>query len=166
MTVFQLIHASFITERGNYMRTNQIYIARDGKSGMHVLVRILAIDDIGRDYLPIDPDDFNKLMMAKSMFSIGRNIPPGAIARVLMETRSPAALHPITPQVRFQVWVKEITPPSSSTTSFPIFRRPISPTDGSNVPVSETAPPLSPRNSAPAHLCLSQVYRGRTSIAR
>jgi len=40
------------------MRTNQIYIARDGKSGMHVLVRILAVDDIGKDYLPIDPDDF------------------------------------------------------------------------------------------------------------
>lgn len=47
------------------MRTNQIYIARDGKSGMHVLVRILAVDDIGKDYLPIDPDDFNKLMMAR-----------------------------------------------------------------------------------------------------
>ena len=40
------------------MRTNQIYIARDGKSGMHVLVRILSVDDIGKDYLPIDPDDF------------------------------------------------------------------------------------------------------------
>lgn len=52
------------------MRTNQIYIARDGKSGMHVLVRILAIDDIGRDYLPIDPDDFNKLMMARDAKSL------------------------------------------------------------------------------------------------
>lgn len=49
------------------MRTNQIYIARDGKSGMHVLVRILAVDDIGKDYLPIDPDDFNKLMMARDV---------------------------------------------------------------------------------------------------
>lgn len=47
------------------MHTDQIYIARDGKSGMHVLVRILAVDDIGKDYLPIDPDDFNKLMMAR-----------------------------------------------------------------------------------------------------
>ena len=28
------------------MHTDQIYIARDGKSGMHVLVRILAVDDI------------------------------------------------------------------------------------------------------------------------
>lgn len=52
------------------MRTNQIYIARDGKSGMHVLVRILAIDDIVRDYLPIDPDDFNKLMMARDAKSL------------------------------------------------------------------------------------------------
>lgn len=52
------------------MRTNQIYIARDGKSGMHVLVRILAVDDIGKDYLPIDPDDFNKLMMARDVRSL------------------------------------------------------------------------------------------------
>ena len=58
------------------------------------------------------------------------------------------------------------SPPSSSTTSFPISRRAISPTDGLNAPVSETAPHLSPRNSAPAHLYLSQVYRDRTSIAR
>ena len=36
------------------MHTDQIYIARDGKSGMHVLVRILAVDDIRKDYLPID----------------------------------------------------------------------------------------------------------------
>lgn len=49
------------------MRTNQIYIARDGKSGMHVLVRILAVDDIGVDYPPIDPDNFNKLMMARDL---------------------------------------------------------------------------------------------------
>ena len=46
------------------MHTDQIYIARDRKSGMHVLVRILAVDDIGVDYPPIDPDNFNKLMMA------------------------------------------------------------------------------------------------------
>ena len=52
------------------MRTNQIYIARNGKSGMHVLVRILAVDDIGTDYLPIDPDDFNKLMMARDARSL------------------------------------------------------------------------------------------------
>lgn len=236
------------------MHTDQIYIARDGKSGMHVLVRILAVDDIGKDYLPIDPDDFNKLMMARDvgslvlaardlgpmhisadilsrrtfipshlqqdiecgfnlippnlesllsecyfdpyaipdeiagmgyraigrtgkkatrelineldLFSIGLNIPPGAIARVLMETRSHAALPPITHQLRFQVWVKGITPPSSSTTSFPISRRAISPTDGLNAPASETAPPLLPRNSAPAPLCLSQGYKARTSIAR
>lgn len=32
------------------MRTDRIYIARDGKSGMHVLVRILAVGDIGADY--------------------------------------------------------------------------------------------------------------------
>ena len=55
---------------------------------------------------------------AKSMFSIGLNIPPEAIAHVLMETRSHAALPPMTHQLRFQVWVKEITPLSSSTTSF------------------------------------------------
>lgn len=29
------------------MHTDQIYIARDGKSGMHVLVRILAVVVIG-----------------------------------------------------------------------------------------------------------------------
>ena len=49
------------------MHTDQIYIARDGKSGMHVLVRILAVDDIGVDYPPIDPDNFNKLMMARDV---------------------------------------------------------------------------------------------------
>lgn len=103
---------------------------------------------------------------AKSMFSIGRITLPGAIARVLMETRSHAALPPMTPRLRFQVWVKEITPPSSSITSFPISRRAISPTDGLNAPVSEAAPDLSPRNSAPAPLCLSQGYKARTSIAR
>ena len=34
------------------MHTDQIYIARDGKSGMHVLVRILAVDDILIDSVP------------------------------------------------------------------------------------------------------------------
>ncbi len=52
------------------MHTDQIYIARDGKSGMHVLVRILAVDDIGVDYPPIDPDNFNKLMMARDVKSL------------------------------------------------------------------------------------------------
>lgn len=52
------------------MHTDQIYIARDGKSGMHVLVRILAVDDIGADYPPIDPDNFNKLMMARDVKSL------------------------------------------------------------------------------------------------
>lgn len=181
------------------MHTDQIYIARDGKSGMHVLVRILAVDDIGKDYLPIDPDDFNKLMMARDVRSLvlaardlgpmhisadilphrifvpshlrqhiehGVNIPPEAIAHVLMETRSHAALPPMTPRLRFQVWVKGITPPSSSITSFPISRRAISPTDGLNAPASEAAPDLSPKNSAPTPLCLSQGYKARTSIAR
>lgn len=95
-----------------------------------------------------------------------KHLPPEAIAHVLMETRSHAALPPMTHQLRFQVWVKGITPLSSSTTSFPISRRAISPTDGLNAPVSEAAPDLSPKNSAPAPLCLSQVYRDRTSIAR
>ena len=52
------------------MHTDQIYIARDRKSGMHVLVRILAVDDIGVDYPPIDPDNFNKLMMARDVKSL------------------------------------------------------------------------------------------------
>lgn len=52
------------------MHTDQIYIARDGKPGMHVLVRILAVDDIGADYPPIDPDNFNKLMMARDVKSL------------------------------------------------------------------------------------------------
>lgn len=94
------------------------------------------------------------------------NYPTGSYRPRLMETRSHAALPHMTPRLRFQVWVKGITPPSSSTTSFPISRRAISPTDGLNAPVSEAAPHLSPRNSAPAHLYLSQVYRDRTSIAR
>ena len=37
---------------------------------MHVLVRILAVDDIGADYPPIDPDNFNKLMMARDVKSL------------------------------------------------------------------------------------------------
>ena len=52
------------------MRTDRIYIARDGKSGMHVLVRILAVGDIGADCLPIDPDGFNELMMARDARSL------------------------------------------------------------------------------------------------
>lgn len=52
------------------MRTDRIYIAKDGKSGMHVLVRILAVGDIGADYLPIDPDGFNELMMARDARSL------------------------------------------------------------------------------------------------
>lgn len=52
------------------MRTNPIYIARDGKSGMHVLVRILVVGDIGADYLPIDSDGFNELMMARDARSL------------------------------------------------------------------------------------------------
>lgn len=111
------------------------------------------------------PDAYSETI-GKVMFSIGLNIPPEAIAHVLMETRSHAALPPMTHQLRFQVWVKEITPLSSSTTSFPISRRAISPTDGLNAPASEAAPSLLPRNSAPAHLYLSQVYRDRASIAR
>lgn len=87
------------------------------------------------------------------------NLPAGA-------TQVHAALPPMTHQLRFQVWVKGITPLSSSTTSFPISRRAISPTDGLNAPASEAAPSLLPRNSAPAHLYLSQVYRDRASIAR
>lgn len=52
------------------MRTDRIYIARNGKSDMHVLVRILAVGDIGADYLPIDPDGFNELMMARDARSL------------------------------------------------------------------------------------------------
>jgi len=37
---------------------------------------------------------------------------------------------------------------------------------GLNAPASEAAPSLLPRNSAPAHLYFSQVYRDRASIAR
>lgn len=72
------------------MRTNQIYIARDGKSGMHVLVRILAVDDIGKDYLPIDPDDFNKLMMARDVRSLvlaARDLGPMYISADVLSRR-------------------------------------------------------------------------------
>lgn len=102
----------------------------------------------------------------RAMLQVSRSRCGPGIARILMETRSHAALPPMTPRLRFQVWVKGITPPSSSITSFPISRRAISPTDGLNAPVSEAAPDLSPRNSAPAPLCLSQGYKARTSIAR
>ena len=37
---------------------------------MHVLVRILAVGDIGADCLPIDPDGFNELMMARDARSL------------------------------------------------------------------------------------------------
>lgn len=72
------------------MHTDQIYIARDGKSGMHVLVRILAVDDIGKDYLPIDPDDFNKLMMARDVRSLvlaARNLGPMYISADILSRR-------------------------------------------------------------------------------
>lgn len=52
------------------MRTDRICIARDGKSGMHVLVRIVAVGDIGADCLPIDLDGFNELMMARDARSL------------------------------------------------------------------------------------------------
>lgn len=73
------------------MRTNQIYIARDGKSGMHVLVRILAVDDIGVDYPPIDPDNFNKLMMArdvKSLVLAARDLGPMYISADILSRRT------------------------------------------------------------------------------
>lgn len=73
------------------MRTNQIYIARDGKSGMHVLVRILAVDDIGVDYPPIDPDNFNKLMMArdvKSLVLAARDLGPMYISANILSRRT------------------------------------------------------------------------------
>lgn len=72
------------------MHTDQIYIARDGKSGMHVLVRILAVDDIGKDYLPIDPDDFNKLMMARDVRSLvlaARDLGPMYISADILSRR-------------------------------------------------------------------------------
>lgn len=52
------------------MSTDRIYIAKDGKSGKHVLVRILAIDDIGANYLPVDSNAFNELMMARDTKSL------------------------------------------------------------------------------------------------
>ena len=73
------------------MHTDQIYIARDGKSGMHVLVRILAIDDIRKDYLPIDPDDFNKLMMARDARSLvlaARDLGPMYISADILSRRT------------------------------------------------------------------------------
>ena len=72
------------------MHTDQIYIARDGKLGMHVLVRILAVDDIGKDYLPIDPDDFNKLMMARDVRSLvlaARDLGPMYISADILSRR-------------------------------------------------------------------------------
>ena len=73
------------------MHNDQIYIARDGKSGMHVLVRILAVDDIGVDYPPIDPDNFNKLMMArdvKSLVLAARNLGPMYISADILSRRT------------------------------------------------------------------------------
>ena len=52
------------------MSTDRIYIAKDGKSGKHVLVRILAIDDIGANYPPVDSNAFNELMMARDAKSL------------------------------------------------------------------------------------------------
>ena len=78
------------------MHTNQIYIARDGKSGMHVLVRILAVDDIGKDYLPIDPDDFNKLMMARDVRSLVlavRDLGPMHISADILSRRTFIPIH-------------------------------------------------------------------------
>lgn len=73
------------------MHTDQIYIARDGESGMHVLVRILAVDDIGADYPPIDPDNFNKLMMArdvKSLILAARDLGPMYISADSLSDRT------------------------------------------------------------------------------
>ena len=47
------------------MSTDRIYIAKDGKSGKHVLVRILAIDDIVANCPPVDSAyDFSLLLLA------------------------------------------------------------------------------------------------------
>lgn len=73
------------------MHTDQIYIARNGKSDMHVLVRILAVDDIGVDYPPIDPDNFNKLMMArdvKSLVLAARDLGPMYISADILSRRT------------------------------------------------------------------------------
>ena len=58
---------------------------------MHVLVRILAVDDIGVDYPPIDPDNFNKLMMArdvKSLVLAARDLGPMYISADILSRRT------------------------------------------------------------------------------
>ena len=61
------------------MGSHHIFIAKDKKLGMHVLIRIQAVDELGNAYPPINPDTFNELLMArdaKSLVLAARNLGP------------------------------------------------------------------------------------------
>ena len=61
------------------MGSHHIFIAKDKKLGMHVLIRIQAVDELGSAYPPINPDTFNELLMArdaKSLVLAARNLGP------------------------------------------------------------------------------------------
>ena len=113
------------------MHTDQIYIARDGKSGMHVLVRILAVDDIGADYPPIDPDNFNKLMMArdvKSLVQAARDLGPMYISADILSRRTfiPSHLqHNLVLIAKTEPSVTRTAPFLAVTLQTSIIRRPL-----------------------------------------
>lgn len=47
------------------MHTEAIYLALDSQSGMHCLVRLVPIDELGQPYAPVDIDNLNRLLMAR-----------------------------------------------------------------------------------------------------
>lgn len=72
------------------MNENQIFIARDKKSGMHVLIRVLPSSELGQPYPPIDSSAFNRLLMAvdvKSLVLAARDLGPMYISEGDLEGR-------------------------------------------------------------------------------
>lgn len=72
------------------MADNQLYIAKDRKLGMHVLVRIQKVSEIGDSYPPIGIDPFNALLMArdaKSLVLAARDLGPMYISEDDLEGR-------------------------------------------------------------------------------
>lgn len=47
------------------MATKSTYLARDPRSGLHCLVRLVRADDLGRKYEPVGPEGLNALLMAR-----------------------------------------------------------------------------------------------------
>lgn len=51
--------------RGQNLHTAAIYLALDPRSGMHCIVRLVPAETVEQPFGPVDPDDMNRLLMAR-----------------------------------------------------------------------------------------------------